>query len=1670
MFSMKLFIKIITEIMLISLSLESCRSGCKTCDENAENSSKDMKCYTCASEYYLIVNTSNCGKPKYFPDYYLNKTENKLYPCSFFKDSNCYECNPYLKNTQGICLSCNRGYKYDNITKECKKCEENEYPIIINDFENCEKNIRTSFCDKYITYCKKIENEEIICPDEAPIFDNLTKSCNEYECINSGIKKGICYPYYPHYNKYKDRILFINWLKKHEQENYVRYPNYLVDNSDLLLIELTCDSDFTRKGFYIGKTNKRKFYFYNEEGRGLFDEINDIYEKSIKTHKKLIRFFSSSIILKTNNSEKYRYFLNFEMDKYNLEFMDLKTGEFTYDNLFEIIDDPIFNHVDNALPWIQILKLNDDNKFLLCFYSDVFKDRSDSVYELKLVFLTFELSPTKNENIDIYSLELIDEYKFGSEIFDITEETRFFVIQTKNGRFFISIVSENNYLFLLHLNSFNNKIKILSNKTKLFNDAFHKLLFIKEEKFLLCYYPYENVPYYNNFIIKIYEYKNETLYKLGDFNIETEIKEGSKNLASDIIMLSDAKAAFIVMKWHGRRISIYIINFFDNYKYFIYNLFILKIYEHKMMYLEKYSLLFKYKDLLGLHFENIEAENGFILFGYFNSTDPKQIYNIKKDGLNYNINLGSYLTLQSNLFQYKKKCIKIIEIPDLNESGIFLISNYTKNIIKKGDCVNLNTEIKINFGYNGIIQKGNYLFKFCGVLEEATLEEIKEYSDEFKWKMKNENFEPKYINIYNEQRYLNITGKVALVQINVLNNTKIFCDDKYNNTAIKTKEGKYLTCGDGLFYDVENANEITQINLGAKYYYDINKKIYIKCHEKCKKCTRKYNDTNMNCDECYDNYFLRNGNCLEISKCEYNYYYDIDLNLKCISKDNYCPDFKPYENNKTKECIEKCNIHELNNNICKPTSNPISINETHKIILENTKYLNLSEKLLKNKEKYTINGNNVSFIFTTNEIEKKDLNNINNGSSIILNKCENIIKQKYLISKENSIPILKIEKLNNNSNNIDIFYELFNPNNLSEKIDLNLFSQNYIEIRLPLVLKPYKLNLVASTSKLGYNIFDLNDSFYNDICSIFTYNDSDFSLSERKTLLDLSDEILCISGCNFTNFDIKTLRTICVCKIGNDINNTNSSSEIKIKNVEEDTIFNKLKKKIDFSKTSNIKVVKCFLIIFNVKLFYENYGFYIMSLMTILNILLLYVTIQKNINKKLNDYYLNVINQMKTIYGKKQKEGKMLVNIDNNIENITTVDNKNIDIINNKEISINSSYKEDIKIRDNKEIIMENSKIDNINKLNFNTSKNETYSINNEIPNIYSNTYNKENNNKICIDISKNENSSEINDASSQRDIKTKIRKGKKYKSANNINPTNLGSTTIVKIKDDRTNSLNNLEIINNNETKSIQSEENEQKIVDKLIKKDNSDFYVFYVIKYIPHEERKNYISEYEIENLSYKYALKIEDRNKSDFYFSLLREKNKLISIFLNNKDFNIQTIKISLFLFNFNLSLTLNALFFNDEAIYQINQNDGSFNLSTQITRIIYSAIISAVLSFFVELLGYTHKSIIKLRNYKNIKSAEENISKLVRILKIKIISFFVITIFLDILFFYYITAFCSVYSIIQTHMITDSLMSFLLTNSYSIILSMIISFLRIFSMKKENKFRYLLYMISWIISLI
>ena len=199
------------------------------------------------------------------------------------------------------------------------------------------------------------------------------------------------------------------------------------------------------------------------------------------------------------------------------------------------------------------------------------------------------------------------------------------------------------------------------------------------------------------------------------------------------------------------------------------------------------------------------------------------------------------------------------------------------------------------------------------------------------------------------------------------------------------------------------------------------------------------------------------------------------------------------------------------------------------------------------------------------------------------------------------------------------------------------------------MIKKNKMNLILKTKNLGYNIFDLNDSFYNDICSVFSYNDSDFSLSERKSLLDLSDENLCMIGCNQSNFDIKTLRSICSCKIGENMNESIYSSENEINN-ENDNAFIVLKKNIDISKSSNIKVIKCVKMIFRKNIFSENYGFYIMFIMIFFNIILIIFSPISNVEKNLNEYCNKVLEQMEIIYDKIIIEDKMvlLTDKDNN--------------------------------------------------------------------------------------------------------------------------------------------------------------------------------------------------------------------------------------------------------------------------------------------------------------------------------------------------------------------------------------------------------------------------------------
>ena len=165
---------------------------------------------------------------------------------------------------------------------------------------------------------------------------------------------------------------------------------------------------------------------------------------------------------------------------------------------------------------------------------------------------------------------------------------------------------------------------------------------------MLCYYSSDKYLVFIIFDEIYYEYINKIL----GFRINKYLPYLDDNDYADIIFISEVKAVFAFDD--STNIAIYLLNFFNNYKNYAMNEFILNIYGNKINNYCIYSLVFKYKNMLGIQFKNSDFY-GFILFGYFNSTDPKQILNIKKDGLNYKINLGNYLNLQSNIFEYEIK-------------------------------------------------------------------------------------------------------------------------------------------------------------------------------------------------------------------------------------------------------------------------------------------------------------------------------------------------------------------------------------------------------------------------------------------------------------------------------------------------------------------------------------------------------------------------------------------------------------------------------------------------------------------------------------------------------------------------------------------------------------------------------------------------------------------------------------------------------------------------------------------------------------------------------------------------------------------------------------------------------------------------------------------------------
>ena len=162
-----------------------------------------------------------------------------------------------------------------------------------------------------------------------------------------------------------------------------------------------------------------------------------------------------------------------------------------------------------------------------------------------------------------------------------------------------------------------------------------------------------------------------------------------------------------------------------------------------------------------------------------------------------------------------------------------------------------------------------------------------------------------------------------------------------------------------------------------------------------------------------------------------------------------------------------------------------------------------------------------------------------------------------------------------------------------------------------------------------------------------------------------------------------------------------------------------------------------------------------------------------------------------------------------------------------------------------------------------------------------------------------------------------------------------------------------------------------------------------------------------------------------------------------------------------------MALNVFFFSDESMHKVFLNYGKYNFIQQIPQIVYTTIVSQLIEVFLCYLSLTDKYIYKIKNLTKNNNNKNDILKVIKYMKIKLIIFFIFTSIFFGLYWYIITSFCAVYENTQVTFLKDSLLSFLVGIIYPFILYLIPSGFRILSLRHSKRNLKCIYKLSDIV---
>ena len=814
---------------------------------------------------------------------------------------------------------------------------------------------------------------------------------------------------------------------------------------------------------------------------------------------------------------------------------------------------------------------------------------------------------------------------------------------------------------------------------------------------------------------------------------------------------------------------------------------------------------------------------------------------------------------------------------------------------------------------------------------------------------------------------------------------------EYNNECLND-------CPSGKHRIFIDRNRCTD-ELPEGFFLDNIDNIYKKCFETCKVCNQVGNDDNNNCDQCIDNYKFLDDSFAKPKNCYYdcdNYYmFDSSNQYMCI--DSCPPEFKNLISQR-KKCIDDCQkdddyIFTYEEQCLLLCPDNLKIDDETKYCLiscypeqfecENICYSRLpsgNDEFFHDKKIYINNFENfeniLNMIFEayppeignkillerpdnkvyeiTNSLDELDLlqNKTKNiwGLSIVdLGFCETILKRENNISENDSLIFIKNEIKSNKVSERNVHIDVYNPNT-RDKLNLSLCEEIPINIYLPMELSIGTKQLYDKMKKSGYDLFNINDPFYQDVCTPFdSSNGTDILLTDRIDYIYYNEDTKCQSNCLYIQYTMESKYISCSCSINEEVNNEHKKSDkFNPKKIYESFY--------EVLKYSNYDIIKCYKIILNIKVITINLGSLIVILYFICYLICLFIFIFRGI--------IPIRIKLRNNLYKEQKNFNLYI-----------------------KFNINKLLYPPIKKKQNPKFNFKKG-IQNRNKIIFNK-------------------------NIIQLNINRNSNFDYIKNINSY--------------SSSSFNA--VGKLPYEKYNDPKINGT---------------------------IKSNNR----------LDEKKSKIEYSDYELNELEYERAIKLDKRTLCQLYCAILKREHLIIFTFFNCDDYNLLSVKVSRCIFLMVGDMALNVFFFSDDSMHKLFLTYGKYDFIQQIPQITYSTIISQIIEVFLCYLSLTDTYIYLLK--KNlVKRNIRSIKSIIKYIRIKLVMYFIFLFIFFSIYWYIISVFCGVYRNTQIAFIKDSIISFTIELIYPFVLYFISACLRICSLRSSKKDCKCLYNFSYII---